>query len=463
MQAELLKAEDWDAEAGGRRPPAGGSESDVEYNGSGSGSSSEGDGRSAPAPPIWALSAMGLAALAVTAVVVICQGGEASFEGVKRGISASAKSALGVSAGATPAEADVQLAAVRDDSAMQLAPPRSATLVTKGADGEHVSVEPENEELEGKAKPAWYEHYAADCWKPCGGPGLCEDFCGEGRACCRWGSYGPHGNSTDPPECGGSRFWPVLTYHVCVSALKPPPETPPPTSTTTAPLQEAPTHTFYLFRAQNDEDKFAFGNVNVANLPGVMWYLNNEVMPRCPKRYGISRIRRYEITMKTTPELFARGMNFGVRYSYDAGKCTGSNIRWLGPCSNTFDRFGHVIGCNNFRDHYPYPLVDTEYPDGIWYDLPLDGRCKQATGAWNCTWSYKEAGEIRLDDLEAMEPGFGYCCGGKCTDFWRGHWSSVECDRRLWQVQELFAKQFPDMPADLPPPPCDFDYSKFWD
>mmetsp|Transcript_111262 Transcript_111262/g.321714 ORF Transcript_111262/g.321714 Transcript_111262/m.321714 type:complete len:392 (+) Transcript_111262:592-1767(+) len=333
-----------------------------------------------------------------------------------------------------------------------LAPQRSTTLV----DGREKAISAGNESmppalLAASASNWRHNHYAQDCWRPCGGPGLCERWCGEGGACCRFGS------ATDPAECRGDRFWPAVAYHTCVSAAPLQPPRPP------APPPEAPTFTFYLYRAQNDESRWTLGNVNIANLPGVMWYLSNEVMPRCPKRYGISRIRRYRIFMRATPELYARGMNFGVRYSYDAGKCTGSNIRWLGPCSSTWDRFGYVIGCNNFRDHYPYPLVDTEYPDGVWYDLPLDGRCDSPTGTWNCTWSFEEAGEIRLEDLEAQEPGHGYCCGGRCTDFWRGHWSASDCDRRLSQVRELFAAKFPALPADLPEPPCDFDRSRFWD
>lgn len=59
--------------------------------------------------------------------------------------------------------------------------------------------------------------------------------------------------------------------------------------------------------------------------------------------------------LEATPELYQRGMNFGVRYSFDHGECTGSNVRYLGPCKWSFARYGHIVGCNNFRDHYPWP------------------------------------------------------------------------------------------------------------
>merc|ERR1719277_2164823 len=226
-------------------------------------------------------------------------------------------------------------------------------------------------------------------------------------------------------------------------------------------LPEAPLFTFYLYRAQNDHEYYPFGNVNAGNLPGVMWYLANEVQPRCPKRYGITRIKRLLVRTRATPELYLHGMNYGVRYSYDAGKCTGSNTRNLGPCSDTWNRFGYVPGCNKFADKYPYPLVDTLYPDGIWYDLPLEGKCEKPTGAWNCTWSAEEAGEIRLDELESNVPGYGYCCNGNCTGFWQGVFIRSACDRRVQQAADMFRLKFPEMP-DRPLASCDFNRKQFW-
>jgi len=226
-------------------------------------------------------------------------------------------------------------------------------------------------------------------------------------------------------------------------------------------LPMAPAFTFYLYRAQNDHDYYPFGNVNAANLPGVMWYLANEVMPRCPRRYDITRIKRILVTTRATPELYLHGMNYGVRYSYDAGKCTGSNTRNLGPCTDTWNRFGYVPGCNNFKDKFPYPLVDTEYPAGVWYDLPLEGKCEKPTGAWNCTWSAEDAGEIRLAELEKNAPGYGYCCHGNCTGFWQGVFVRSACDRRIQQAADLFRQKYPEMP-DKPLAFCDFNRKRFW-
>jgi hypothetical protein len=224
----------------------------------------------------------------------------------------------------------------------------------------------------------------------------------------------------------------------------------------------APLHRFYVYRAQSDA-VYPFSNVNAGNLDGVMWYLTNEVMPRCPKRYGIKRLLRVIVTTRATPELFARGMNFGVRYSYDRGRCTGSNTIHLGPCDLTWNRFGHIIGCNNFKDHYPWPKTDTHYPNGIWYDLPGEGKCAHPDGTWNCTWSAHPAGEIDIEEeLEQSMPGSAHCCHSRCTNFWRHPTSDTSCSERVDAARQVFKQKYPELPFDLPAPPCDFDKSMFW-
>merc|ERR1711972_1167940 len=87
----------------------------------------------------------------------------------------------------------------------------------------------------------------------------------------------------------------------------------------------------------------------------------------------------------------------------------------LKDCTKTWDNYGYVVGCNKFTDHYPYPGRDTDYPEGIWYDFPLDGKCSSPIGAWTCTWSAEEAGEIMLSDLEQTEQGMVWPCVGYWT------------------------------------------------
>jgi len=221
-------------------------------------------------------------------------------------------------------------------------------------------------------------------------------------------------------------------------------------------------YTFYIYRSMSYQE-FPFGNVNAANLPGAMWYLSNEVLPRCPKRYNITQIKRFKVTYKPTPEMEALGMNFGVRYSYDRGKCTGSNTINLGKCKDSYDKLGYNFGCNNFGDHYPWPIMKTAYPKGVWYSLPVEGKCDQPTGARNCTWNWEDAGHVKIEEeLEHKHRGVGYYCHGRNTYFWGKSWSKRSGKWRVERVKDAFFEKYPDMDRDLPPPLCDFKKKVFW-
>lgn len=311
--------------------------------------------------------------------------------------------------------------------------------------------------------PAGLQHYARDCWHHCGKKaGLC-DWCGPQRSCCKYQE------ASDPESCGGVNFWPALTYHTCVAPSLLGIDKDNETAALEVeevrrevPLPQAPVFEYYVYRSMSFKE-YPFGNVNVGNLPGVMWYLTNEVMPRCPKRYNITQIKRIKVNTRASPELYAKGMNFGVRYSYDHGKCTGSNTRNLGPCELTWERFGHVVGCNNFRDRYPWPVVNTAYPDGIWYDFPLEGKCDSPTGEWNCTWSFEDAGSVLLEEeIEAQHKGAGYYCHGRHTKFWNHALRQSSGSWRVQQVLDAFGAKYPEQPRDLPAPPCDFQKRTFW-
>lgn len=63
-----------------------------------------------------------------------------------------------------------------------------------------------------------------------------------------------------------------------------------------------------------------FENVNAANLAGLMWYLEHEVVfAECPRHYNITRILRYKVSLKT-PKRFNH--NFSQFFAYDKGMCT---------------------------------------------------------------------------------------------------------------------------------------------
>merc|ERR550532_2430880 len=106
-----------------------------------------------------------------------------------------------------------------------------------------------------------------------------------------------------------------------------------------------------------------------------MWYLHNEVVPACDgsgwiaeksdhgdRKFGITRIRRFVITMKATQPLLNAGMNFGVLKSFDSAENTGPHRestswgRGTGKLSEKeWNTFGYHVGCGNLGE---YPHAD---------------------------------------------------------------------------------------------------------
>merc|ERR1712161_120540 len=59
----------------------------------------------------------------------------------------------------------------------------------------------------------------------------------------------------------------------------------------------ANTRTMYMYRAQSDSE-YPMENVNMADLPGVLWYLHHEVVTMCPRKNDITRILRMKVTLQ---------------------------------------------------------------------------------------------------------------------------------------------------------------------
>lgn len=276
---------------------------------------------------------------------------------------------------------------------------------------------------------------------------------------------------------------------------------------------DAPTQTFYVYRAQSPEGphgEYPMSNVNVASLGGVMWYLHNELIYETryrgvvgQRKYDVSRIRRFKITTKATTPLFKKGMNFGMKSSYDFGENTGphrDNVNGPGTGWHSqpeWEEYGFYVGCNylgDFPHQDPVFQVGRLYPDAIWYslmgpcpamnyqsasetckrDLP-GGLCPSPDGRGNCTYSIEEAGEIDIDELVGIRPrwasradfvrrggweGSGWSNGGQLS-FWNYIHSR---DHNAWRVQaarDMFNTKYPDMTEDMPPPRCDYDYGRY--
>jgi len=263
---------------------------------------------------------------------------------------------------------------------------------------------------------------------------------------------------------------------------------------------QAPLLSFYIYRATSGKE-FPIENVNAANAQGVMWYLHNEVVRYVPRRFDIDRIVRFKVQYRAPTPLHDKGMNFGVRYAFDSGKCTGP-----GDCTKELGQYGNFVGCNLVYD-YPTPqFADaTYYGNPTWYSFPGDcsmedyhhqnamckmyhpgGACKGTpTGAGDCTYSYEPAGFVMLDDVVGIKDysafarmggreyvaGFGVsqgicrryrstCDKGIHLDFWDWKHSEKYNKLRVQKMLDTFKKKYPNQ-EELGDAPCDFNQYKY--
>jgi len=246
-------------------------------------------------------------------------------------------------------------------------------------------------------------------------------------------------------------------------------------------VSELPIHTFYMYRAQGAND-YPWQSVNTGNLAGVMWYLHNEVVVETPRKYGISRIVRMKFQTTSTKSLSELGLNFGVRFAYDTGMCTGAGpINGYASCRDIYERLGHFVGCNYLGD-YPFPMASKGFPSfydgGMWYSVPKEGACLGApNGQDDCTYFYEEAGSIDIGDLYDM--GYGYWDwynnpeskefvadddAGVGCDFWNGKEDKEANKKRVQRALDLFHEKYPDVPGEekYPDPVCDFNCKRFY-
>eukprot|EP00929_Paragymnodinium_shiwhaense_P045625 TRINITY_DN23283_c0_g1_i1.p1 TRINITY_DN23283_c0_g1~~TRINITY_DN23283_c0_g1_i1.p1 ORF type:complete len:532 (+),score=92.06 TRINITY_DN23283_c0_g1_i1:83-1597(+) len=353
----------------------------------------------------------------------------------------------------------------------------------------------------------------------------CSSSCKKYGNCCKdFDSVCKPSASCAPADCGHYvRSKPCQcnaqcdAYQNCCSnyvTLCPQPTT---TTPTTTAEPNMPTKTFYMYRAQNDED-YPPLNTNMANLGGVLWYLHNEVVNRCDsgrgrgewgyRRFKITRIIRYRVTYRPTSELYNEGGNvFGVRVAFDSGACTGA-FRGMRDCKGVWKRYGYIVGCNVLGEG-PYPTCPDKsaenycpinYRDAAWFSFPgpcpdnkfdqcsdaqakkdPGGFSRQVTGDKDATWTYEEAGEINIDDLVGISARYkshrDFCNAGcleyikyghkkdtgKCTDWWNGKMDEVKNLERIKKTDEAFKKAYPEMPGDDDMNiKCDFDREKFY-
>lgn len=233
---------------------------------------------------------------------------------------------------------------------------------------------------------------------------------------------------------------------------------------------------FYLYRAQSDAE-YLPDNINAADLPGVLWYLHNEVVVSTPRKYGVTRILRFEVTMQNTQDLYDDTRSqFGPYVAFDMGKCTVPN------CERLWDKYGYVVGCQTLGPTY---TSATTGKAGSWYSLPgpcpnmafdtpktdqcilanPGGSCDKVTGARSCTFHIERAGEISLNELVGIQDYREFKSSGKQEysvlqdqgvglSFWDGKNDPANCARRVRRAQELFRQHYPERPVTLAEPPC---------
>lgn len=259
--------------------------------------------------------------------------------------------------------------------------------------------------------------------------------------------------------------------------------------------------TFYMYRAMGKES-YPMQNVNMASLAGVLWYLHREVVGSTPRKFHISRILRFSVTMMITEDYYNKTPSqFGPFVAFDSGSAKHRSHIWK--------NYGYVVGCQlvdpGLFNYVPRPSEQpschprTAFPCRApkWYSLPgpcpeetqpdktpacstqwPGGLCPSAvvTGSHTCTYFPAPAGEISLDELEGIKDYHRWWLhtnattgdqlpsgnveydfkldAGIGTDFWDGRHSKENCTKRMEAVEKLFKKKYPQLPASLPEPPC---------
>jgi hypothetical protein len=227
---------------------------------------------------------------------------------------------------------------------------------------------------------------------------------------------------------------------------------------------------FYLYRAQSDAE-YPEENVNAADLPGVLWYLHNEVVTQCPRKYEITRVLRFKVSMMPTAALQAQSKLFSPYVAFDSGKCT------VPGCEQDWAETGFTLGCQlsaaGAMGGY----------DGQWFSLPgpcpqeergdktadcnaswPGGRCDEVTGDPTCTYSLSDAGEVRIDELTGILDYDRYCRAGgleydRVADtgvnmtFWSGIDDRMLCRRRVQKLSDAFRSKYDQFPI-LPRASC---------
>mmetsp|Transcript_59663 Transcript_59663/g.106050 ORF Transcript_59663/g.106050 Transcript_59663/m.106050 type:complete len:480 (-) Transcript_59663:68-1507(-) len=315
------------------------------------------------------------------------------------------------------------------------------------------------------------KHHGQDCYFACSGKsGYC-DWCGKGNACCRADI------ESDAAECAGAPRNSVSGKYQCTTTMGecPPGQIDDGYGGCKRP-EVAPLMTFYMYKAVGPSGLQARRSTGMSSLTGLLWYLHNEIITHCPRKYGIDRIQRFLVKAKAPAKLYSTGYNFDSYVVFEHGKCQDKNC-----AAEHWDKYGYNIGCRDVD-------VDEQtasYPKPVWYSVPGScpskddssrtadckaaqpgGQCDFPNGTETCTFSLQDAGQIFLDEISAIPDYNVFCANGNYeydivsdsgigNSFWNSRLSRSACTKRISQVHHLFEKAYPNMPRSIGGSPCD--------
>lgn len=301
------------------------------------------------------------------------------------------------------------------------------------------------------------KHAKQDCLGPCQKSGYCE-WCGTGHSCCMESA-----TSIEAPECRGAFGFHSHNRYECVATLGSCEFLEVADGQACKKPNKPQTLAFYMYKAAGPDYPKIFNQTgSLGSLGGVMWYLHNHVITQCPRRYGIDRIRRYFVTVKSTDALYAATAKMFDRYSdFDNGEAQEywSRSHWT--------KYGYNPGCL----HVDREKSRAAYHDAVWYSLPgrcpsrdlysttakclrdePGGNCDAPNGTSTCTWHAQFAGEVFLDELAGITDHATFCTNGNYefdletdagigNDFWNDKLSAADCDNRMKRVYQLFEEK----------------------
>lgn len=128
---------------------------------------------------------------------------------------------------------------------------------------------------------------------------------------------------------------------------------------------------FYMYRAQSDHN-YIPSNVDMADLPGVMYYLHHEIVKvnATPgvRMNGITRILRFLVRMRPSQQLAQQMKTFMPFVAFDKGKCS------VPGCSKLWAHYGFAVGCQKQgAGSTGFAYTAPTEPSGVWFSLP--GAC----------------------------------------------------------------------------------------